>query len=460
MQACRCDPGFFGTDCSQRMCPTGDDPLTVCPTTKMGGAIQEIKITLGSKLNLQFPSGAAGFLPPLGSEQFDSTSEGMSLFGTSDTVTVEAMANSASSYSQIRVGYTDAYGNGYIGRTAASSVFNLNGAGETSLKVALENTPKVKSVTVSSAMPVNAYGSYSILERRYVVTFTPDYVSSVNVGQQNALLCSSGYGCSGHGCSPMVSMPFLYRYGTSVSYATDLTTSATPTFNFFAGQSNSASSFTNKYFIRLDASSTPRMPLNMVPDASLTSSDPTGVRYDARLLVAVQDSPGGVDDAVDMFWTRVVYGHLNISSETFEWSNGLSGVWSTTSSKPASFNPSLLGFTFQGFIPSAAGSNGGFKATIPEAPGMILEFPSRNMVGTDGYFTFYEILVKLPSCKVTPLVVGDEFTSATGTALTPVDSKVENVECSNRGQCNRDTGMCECYSGFYGVSCSRQTTMV
>ena len=46
--ACQCDAGFFGTDCSQRVCPTGDDPLTLCDS-KNQGMVQEIRITLGSQ---------------------------------------------------------------------------------------------------------------------------------------------------------------------------------------------------------------------------------------------------------------------------------------------------------------------------------------------------------------------------------------------------------------------------
>lgn len=472
IQACECDAGYFGTDCSQRVCPTGDDPLTQCPTTLMGGAIQEIKITLGSRLNLQ-----ALDVSGSGESQIGQTDEGMSLFGTSDTATVTTVVQLPTPAAQIRVGALDAYNNSRYSDTAASAIFSLDaggyGLGDKSLKVALENTPTLKSVSVSSAFAKvtgtnnigGPYGAHVILEKRYLVTFVPDYVSSVSVGVQNPLLCSSGYGCTGAGCSPMVNMPFLYRYAAS-GFASEYLAYQGTFFTFYTGTFNSVANFnTAKEFLRLDSTSSPRLPLGMSPDATLSSDTPGG-RYDARVIVAVQDTkayPG--DDPVDVFWTRVVYGHGNITAESYEYTSGsgFSGPWAATSA--TSFSPSLLGFTYQGLIPSTPGSssttgNPTFKAIINEAPGVVIEFPSRSMVSQDTLFKFFEILVKLPSCAVTTLATGSEFLSVNGTALAPVDSRVENVECSNRGQCNRASGMCECFSGFYGVSCSRQTTMV
>ena len=90
-----------------------------------------------------------------------------------------------------------------------------------SLKVALDNTPTLGAVTVTGAFSTASYGAaYAIPQKTYQVTFTPDYVSSVNVGPQKPLLCDSGYGCTGAGCQPLVRMPFLYRYaaiGASVA---------------------------------------------------------------------------------------------------------------------------------------------------------------------------------------------------------------------------------------------------
>eukprot|EP01029_Cantina_marsupialis_P010281 TRINITY_DN2340_c0_g1_i1.p1 TRINITY_DN2340_c0_g1~~TRINITY_DN2340_c0_g1_i1.p1 ORF type:complete len:416 (-),score=124.06 TRINITY_DN2340_c0_g1_i1:98-1294(-) len=45
-QACVCDPGFTGADCSQRDCPRGDDPLTVSKVDCAGGACVDEKQTV------------------------------------------------------------------------------------------------------------------------------------------------------------------------------------------------------------------------------------------------------------------------------------------------------------------------------------------------------------------------------------------------------------------------------
>lgn len=37
---CVCDPGYYGPDCSQRYCPTGDDPLTGAPINALTGPTQ------------------------------------------------------------------------------------------------------------------------------------------------------------------------------------------------------------------------------------------------------------------------------------------------------------------------------------------------------------------------------------------------------------------------------------
>ena len=44
----------------------------------------------------------------------------------------------------------------------------------------------------------------------------------------------------------------------------------------------------------------------------------------------------------------------------------------------------------------------------------------------------------------------------TGSVVQPISPDVENIECSNRGQCNRQTGRCECFQGYFGIACHRE----
>jgi hypothetical protein len=40
------------------------------------------------------------------------------------------------------------------------------------------------------------------------------------------------------------------------------------------------------------------------------------------------------------------------------------------------------------------------------------------------------------------------------------DASHEGVECSNRGQCNRGTGECNCFSGYSGYNCGSQSVTI
>lgn len=46
------------------------------------------------------------------------------------------------------------------------------------------------------------------------------------------------------------------------------------------------------------------------------------------------------------------------------------------------------------------------------------------------------------------------FTSTTSTTYIPP------LECSNNGLCNRQTGLCQCFDGYYGLACTESTPVV
>jgi hypothetical protein len=470
IQACVCDAGYFGTDCSARRCPSGDDPLTQCEETATErGQVQQITLTLGSALTHDLvDSGCATWTgSPIPSN--------MGLFGTdADTTTCTVQAQAARA--QLLVGATDRYGTVHYAPTAVQVALSnwaaaTSGAGAStnsttlpmddgakSLKVALENIKnfKVNKVNVDAQF-VHPAGTSNVLQKRYLVTFVPDRDSSSNVGVQNNLVCKSAYACATHGCAPVVKMPFLYRYaaveGPTINQ--DLLKPATPfTLGYYTSNDNSAAFFSGKKFVRLDASSAPQLPPGVEPDNMLSGN--ALQRYDIRVVVATK-STGAPSTEANSFWTRVTYGHANISAQSSEYTDGKKGVWSDAQAPAGNidnFSPTLLGMTFQGAIPLSK------IVPVAGAPGVVLNFPDTKMNSDPNSYRFFEILIKLPACSVSPLIKGDEFKDVSGAVIKAVDARVENAECSNRGQCNRDTGLCECFSGFYGVACSHQTTMV
>ena len=63
-----------------------------------------------------------------------------------------------------------------------------------------------------------------------------------------------------------------------------------------------------------------------------------------------------------------------------------------------------------------------------------------------------------PGCQP---VITSVSSAATTTAVveTTVEGTKENDECSRRGRCNAETGLCECFQGYYGEACELQTVI-
>jgi len=54
IQACVCDGGFYGPDCSLRYCPKGDDPMTICDTTN-NEQVQQLSIEFADEVTSGTP---------------------------------------------------------------------------------------------------------------------------------------------------------------------------------------------------------------------------------------------------------------------------------------------------------------------------------------------------------------------------------------------------------------------
>lgn len=54
----------------------------------------------------------------------------------------------------------------------------------------------------------------------------------------------------------------------------------------------------------------------------------------------------------------------------------------------------------------------------------------------------------------------NDFTCTVTRNVLTVEDYKEQAECSNRGTCDRDTGVCTCFSGYYGLACDQVTTYI
>lgn len=54
----------------------------------------------------------------------------------------------------------------------------------------------------------------------------------------------------------------------------------------------------------------------------------------------------------------------------------------------------------------------------------------------------------------------NDFDCTVSRNVLTVEDYREQAECSNRGTCDRDTGVCSCFSGYYGLACDQVTTYI
>lgn len=460
---CLCDPGYYGVDCSLRYCPTGDDPLTLCASTNRNH-VQEIKFILGSYTKHDF---SAGDDSSMGGISYINTDETMEIFGVSGGLTGSSFAsirNEPNNF-HFKLNFVDQYGAAWtthgVDYVMATNAGTGNVNARDAIERALETLPnnKVKDVVVTTNLDTSI--STAVYTRRYLVTFVADATSSVNVGLQNTMEVPNGYSCAYTGCSPVVKMPFLYRYcaaqGATLDVAETALGTTAATIKCYTGDENTQANFVAGKFLRLHPDSYPQMPPGIAVDTAISSAAAYQKRYDMRIVVAVVDPKGDASDtAVDVYYTRVIIGHDNIMSDSER--IGLQAPYNGPfSTNPAySMYPSLNGFTYQGQIPASYE-----KLALAGAPGVYISFPERDIVSTDTYMRMYEIMIKLPHATVTPVTAEEQVHTIDGIGWEePVDIEVENIECSGRGTCDRSLGTCACYQGYTGVACHTQSAVV
>lgn len=164
IQTCMCDGGFYGPDCSQRYCPQGDDPLTVC-----NNADTQIQ-----RLALRFDTfyhdiRVAGYL-------------------------AESVEND-----ELALKFTDTHGE--VWKTQRISSIWTNTTAITNIENALEALPNwaIPSVTVTIDSDND-----DDEQKAYLITFSDARTS----GDQSLITCHDDpLGCMSAGCQPKYKQP-------------------------------------------------------------------------------------------------------------------------------------------------------------------------------------------------------------------------------------------------------------
>jgi len=156
IQACVCDGGFYGPDCSMRYCPMGDDPMTICKTTTPD-QVQSLVIAFADDLGTGTPS----------------------------------IEND-----ELALKFTDNHNETWWTPRISGLFANHASTGPADLKAALESIPNFKIPSVVVSVGTISTSPQSV---EYLITFMDERTS----GNQLLLEADFPLGCQTKGCQPM-----------------------------------------------------------------------------------------------------------------------------------------------------------------------------------------------------------------------------------------------------------------
>jgi hypothetical protein len=495
-RVCQCDFNYFGPDCSQRRCPTGDDPNTHC--FEFGASTGKVGMTQQITYQIHYPiagpyygtsadgSTSVPAWAPTGIDSDNMPALASQVHALYDEHAASITDNSGvatdtTSAEHMMLRFEDDYGHTYTA-PAIGEIFSDSASSTTALTTsvsrALESLPnkKIKDTTVNVITPFDRAAveqclACTVPRVQLTVRFNPDIETGNMVGTQNMLQCPAEVSCNKPGCRPRVSPPYAIRYVGLEETGGPLAYDGGYDMQVVNWNANLYTAFTEGRSIKLHPDSDPKLPAGGQANNLGVALGTPVYRFDGRIEIVVVDHPDSADDVAPMVFYKV--GKFDGSVDTADGSY----TGSDYQTQDVRFKPSELltrktspayddttgtmaGYTFMGRMP---GENGWQKVAIPGAPGVWVVFPSQNPVATaavangggagdaDGKMMVYEVVWKLPSCEV------ETYTGARDWQA--VSKYVENVECSGRGECNYDSGECACYSGYTGQSCSVRTTI-
>ena len=520
---CKCDGYWSGPDCSERMCPKGNDPLTTMTEDKIGGNTNEVQEVQTINIRPQLKANGDGSYVGLGGDFTLSYTDAYNQEWTTrpirvathisqtrvadgtalaDGTVVKAyvageliIADSGSSpettstitdtqrrlnmfelYDSIKVHGAD-YASGTSAVTTITDIdctytLALNGAssaractmivspritartstalevlitlvsndtGEIGVKRMLQELPNqvIPSITVDETI--------TLASNTYQVTFS----DAANSGDQHMLSCKVG-ACDTDGCQPRKkAIKGLFR--TVVTGASTTTTALK--YAAVAGMTSNVNAGTVEIILQSDGAKARSAVVTAVSATELT----LGAAYiealgDAAITVyqihdftddSIGANTGGVDKAQAV--TAIPREKTMFSVTATFVVDTATGLNKFTATLGANTGMQAIGDTVSIACTGVAGGNlndGYYKVSKVEGSGLTLE----------GHMTAFATGTN--TCVVKKIVASPCTVTETQKGTS------ELAICSRHGNCDSQTGLCACFSGYVGEDCATQTVLV
>jgi EGF-like domain len=428
IQGCLCDGSWTGPDCSLRVCPFGDDPVTQCDRDGRVEQVQQIRVYVPKKMDAastDVPAGLSDLVAIVGDEFYLSFRD--SLGNNYTTQAVNGL-----------------WGDGAYGAAQGSievatiATYSQDADAEKRIEAALEGLPNfaIRDVTVSHS---SSGVSNDYIENKFAVTFHHLNSFQNNYGVQNLLACHADRPCPGAGCQPRVRQSYLASI-----FAND-GDGGVYTMHDPADLLSSVS----QPWVRFQRDSVVGCPLTNGVSESCTTTNRNRL-MGALFVVYVGDSATAIDGEI---WVRGMGANHADMMDLPDLATG-GGAWSANTDWEVDaddLTANANSFTYVGRITSSNYA----KIDISEVmPNSFLEFDSSALTAPlkMGAVIFFNPV----SCDVVDVTESSSPGSESGL----VNPDAENIECSGRGSCDRDTGNCVCFEGYSGIACEGQNTVV
>jgi len=463
-RACVCDPYWHGNDCSLRMCPKGDDPLTKSVKNKIGAnaeqrnEIQTVTITaansffdnkgeyvgLGGTFTLTYTDayGQEWTTRPIRvktqlsgdtlsvdstNNKITDTNSRLALFDKHDVVGFDSpvdggllnrnyVVKTSTAGDEIEiVGNVPAD----IATNTDNKVFLANqNTGEIGVKRALQELPNqvIPSITVDETI--------TDVSNTYRITFS----DAANAGDQQLLKCRVD-ACTTDGCQPRTAgLKGLFQVaGATIGSSNDVN-AATGDLTHYPGGTFYLGGLTAD---AENGEETPDAGTTPNPDSTkttITASSTLTADTDAFVINWVQSFVG--DD----------YGLS--AAHVIESANGNVAAGNKV---PVTGTPFAVGDTVYVYHDVANGGStksGVYSVIAKDSTSITVD---RAIATDDG--SAVDIVVK--KIQASPCVVEETTKGST-----------ELLECSGRGLCDESVGECACFEGYTGEACSQQTVLI